>query len=198
MQTIQQTFAGAQTWILNIPGKYFTIIGCTNPVNVQFFKGGSKLSLGTITGLSAGLEVLLGDPSHTDPQDFEFDRVEIGITGADTVTIGIGNGQARYNRSQGNVAITNTAGAFANVNATVTNASAQLVAAKANRRYLLIQNNDATGDIYVRFDGAAATLATGVKIKAGGAYEAQGYVPTGAITAIGSIASNVNIVTVEG
>ena len=195
MQTYTQTFAGAQTWTLNIPGKYFTTLACSNAINVRFFKGGKQLDLGQITGLLAGLEVTLGNISDTVAA---FDRVEVDVTGADTVTVGIGNGQARYNRSQGSVAITNVSGAMTNVQATVTSASATLKAANANRRYLLIQNNDATGDIFVRLDGTAATLTTGVKSPAGGSYELQGFVPTGLITAIGSIASNANIVVVEG
>jgi hypothetical protein len=73
-----------------------------------------------------------------------------------------------------------------------------VLAANANRRYLLIQNNDTAGIIYVRLDGGAATAATGIKIAAGGSYECAGYVPTGAITAIGDIASNANVVAVEG
>ena len=195
MQTYAQTFAGATTWVLNVPGKYFTTLQCSNAINVRFYKGGKQLDLGQITGLLAGLEVMLGEISDTEAA---FTRVEIDVSAADTVTIGIGNGQARYNRSQGSVAVTNVSGAFVNAQKTVTNASATLQAANTARRYLLIQNNDATGDIYVRLDGTAATIGTGVKVAAGASYELQGYVPTGAITAIGSIASNANIVVVEG
>jgi hypothetical protein len=195
MQTYTQTFAGTQTWTMNVPGKYFTTLLCTNPINVRFYKGGKQLDLGQVSGLLAGLEVTLGNLSDTEAA---FDRIEVDVTGADTVQIGIGNGQARYNRSQGSVAITNVNGAFANTQDTVTSASTTIVAANPLRRYLLIQNNDASGDIFVRLDGVAATLTTGVKIPAGGSYELQGYVPTGAVTAIGSIASNANILTVEG
>lgn len=203
MQTYSQTFTGNTTWTLNVPGKYFTTLACSNPINVRFYKGGKQLDLGQISSLLAGLEVTLGNISDTEAA---FDRVEIDVTGNDTVTIGIGNGQARYNRSQGNVqiigtvpvSVSNVSGAFTNAQATVTNASAQIKAANSVRRYMLIQNNDATGDIYVRLDGTASTIGTGVKIPAGGSYELQGFVPTGAITAIGSIASNANVVIVEG
>ena len=195
MQTYSQTFAGSTTWTLNVPGKYFTTLACSNPINVRFYKGGKQLDLGQISQLLAGLEVTLGNISDSESA---FDRIEVDVTGADTVTIGIGNGQARYNRSQGSVAVTNVNGVFVNAQATVTNASAQIKASNINRRYLLIQNNDTSGDIYVRLDGSAATIATGVKVMAGGSYELQGFVPTGAITAIGSIASNINVVVVEG
>jgi hypothetical protein len=195
MQTFTQSFTVSTTWTLNVPGKYFTTLACSNPINVRFYKGGKQLDLGQISQLLAGLEVTLGNIEDTQAA---FDRIEIDVTGTDTVQVGIGNGQARYNRSQGSVAITNVSGAFVNAQKTVTNASATLLAANAARRYLLIQNNDTTGHIFVRLDGAAATTTTGVKIPAGGSYELQGFAPTGAITAIGSIASNANIVTVEG
>ena len=195
MQTFTQTFAGAQTWVLNVPGKYFTTLACSNPVNVRFYKGGKQLDLGQISLLLAGLEVMLGDLKDTEAA---FDRVEVDVTAADTIQIGIGNGQARYNRSQGSVAVTNTAGAFNQAQATVTNASAQLKAANLARRYLLIQNNDASGVVYVTLDGTAATTAKGIKLDPGGSYECQGYAPTGAVFAIGSIASNANVLVLEG
>lgn len=196
MQTFEQTFAGATTWRLDVPGKYFTILECTAAVNVTFFKGGKKLELGQISALLAGLEVTLGE---IDDPESAFDRVEVGMSGANTVKIGIGNGQARYNRSQGSVQITNFNGSVANTAKTVTTTSAQLVAANASRRYLLIQNKDAAGVIYVNFGAGAATTANGVKIAAGGSFSADSsFCPNTAIQAIGDIASNANVVVVEG
>lgn len=104
-----------------------------------------------------------------------------------------------YNKTPvGDVNINNVNGAFSQSQKTVTNASAQLLAANPARRYFLIQNNDASGDVYVTLDGTAATTAKGIKIAAGGSYECQNFNPSGAIFAIGSIASNANVVTVEG
>jgi len=195
MQTYSQTFAGAQTWVMNIPGKYFVLLGCANPCNVRFYHGGKKLELGDITGLLAGLEVTLGELGDTQPA---FERVEIDVTGADTVQIGIGNGQARYNRSQGNVAITNTSGAVTQTAPAVTNASAQLLAAKAGRRLLMIQNKDATGNVYITLNGAAATVGNGIQIAPGSSLILDVYAPTSAINAIGDVANNPNVVVVEG
>jgi hypothetical protein len=84
-----------------------------------------------------------------------------------------------------------------NAQKTVTNASASMVAANATRKYLLIQNKDAAGDIYINF-GAAATMDNGLKIAAGGSFELNSNILTAQIFAIGSIASNANIVVVEG
>lgn len=87
---------------------------------------------------------------------------------------------------------------FANAQKTVTNASGQLLAANAARKYLLIQNNG-SGDVFVRLDGGVATSATGVKLLAGGgSLELSTVVPSAAITAIGSIASNPDVLAVEG
>lgn len=103
MQTFTQTFAGAQTWVMNIPGAYFVTLQCTNPINVRLFKGGKKLDLGDMTGLLAGLEIgPLVEPGQIGYK-FAFDRVEIDVTGADTIKIGIGNGAARYARLNGSM-----------------------------------------------------------------------------------------------
>lgn len=191
MQTFKQTFAAPTIWELNISGSYFSTLECTNPVNVRFYKGGTLLDLGNIQGLLAGLEVF----------GVDFDRVQIDVTGADTVQIGIGNGQARYNRINTNTTITNnrqpSSAAFVNTQKTVTDASAQLLAANATRQYLLIQNKDAAGNVYIVF-GAAATVAAGIKITPGGSFEIPNTQSTGAIFAIGDIANNANVVVVEG
>lgn len=194
MQTISQTFAAPQVWTLYMAGKYFTVIGADAPVNVRFFKSGKKLDLGDISGVLGGLEVTLGDMHDTEPA---FDQVQLDVP-AGAVSIGIGNGQARYNRQNATVQITNTGGAMANAQATVTNASTQLLVANATRRYVLIQNKDAIGNIWVNLGGATATQANGIKIPPGGNIEVAWFAPTSAITAIGDLASNANIVVVTG
>lgn len=101
MQTYSQTFAGATTWQLNIAGSYFVTLQCTNSINVRLYRGGKKLDLGDMAGLLAGLEI--GPLPSLDGFPFAFDRVEIDVTGADTIKVGVGNGQARYNRANGTV-----------------------------------------------------------------------------------------------
>lgn len=210
MQTYSQTFTGSSTWKLNIPGSYFTILATTLGVNVRFYRAGKLLDLGTISNLLAGLEVqpnsrrswLEAIRAIIRGQDlafesFTFDTIEIDALGADTITIGIGNGDSRYNRSQGNVAITSSVApigsAFTPAAATVTTASAVLLAANASRKYLLIQNQDATGDIYIQPQAAAATANSAcIKIPAGNYWEPL-VAPVGEIRAIGSIASNANV-----
>jgi hypothetical protein len=89
-------------------------------------------------------------------------------------------------------------GSFANTAATVTNASAQLVAANSARTYLLIQNKDASGNIFVNFGSAAATVANGIKIGPGGNFEMSQNQSTQDLQCIGDMASNTNILVVEG
>lgn len=198
MQTYSQTFATATTWELNTPGKYFATLECTKPVNVRFYQGGKLLDLGEIRGLMSGLEVTLGEINNQAPA---FDRVQIDVQAGDTVKIGIGNGQARYNRGAATVTVSQNSQTqsanFDNQAKTVTNASAVLLAANPVRQYLLVQNNDPSGVVYLAF-GKTATLAAGLRVIAGGSFELVGTVTTQAVHAIGSAANNPNIVTVEG
>lgn len=172
------------------PGDFFRLMAATDTINVSYYKNGAEIT--EANNVSVGYA-----ERFTEEQ---FDRISIFSTNAQTITIAtrLGNEVWYDTPPNGQVTVTNVSGAFANVQKTVTSSSTSMLTAKPSRRYLLIQNNDATGDIYVRLDGTAATLTTGVKIPAGGSYEVTGYVPTGAITAIGSIASNANIVVVEG
>lgn len=88
--------------------------------------------------------------------------------------------------------------AFTQAQKTVTNASTQMLAANAARAYLLIQNNDAAGIVYVTLNGTAATVLNGIKLAPGASLEIQGHCPSGAINAIGSIATQSNVIAVEG
>ena len=196
MQTYQQTFASAKTWELNVSGSYFATLECTQTVNVRFYKGGTLLDLGEIKALAAGLEVTMGIGGSA-----AFDRVQVDVKAGDTVKIGIGNGQARYNRGAATVTVSQNkqpqSALFDNLQKTVTNASAVLLAANPARQYLLIQNKDTAGNLYVSF-GKAATVDNGVRIIPGGAFELVGTQTTQAMHCLGDIASNANVTTVEG
>lgn len=199
MQTYTQTFAVATTWKLNVPGKYYTTLACTLPINVRFYLGGKKLDLGDISGLLAGLEVgPLADLNGPNA----FDRVEIDVQAGDTVSIGIGNGQARYNRASTSATITQNkapqTGAIVHTKQNVTNVSGALLAANSARQYLLVQNQDATGNVFLKFAAAATADAASIKIPPGGNYEMNGVIATQALNAIGDVAANGNVLTVEG
>lgn len=176
------TAGGSQ--IILVESAYFRIMTATGPVDVI------GDTFGTLPAVQAGQGM----------QNTPYKRLTLrDASGApNSGTILCSGDLFIDNRTIGNVAITNINGAFTQAQATVTNASGQLLAAKANRRYLLVQNNDASADVYVTLDGTAATTAKGIKIAAGGSLELQGFVPIGQVNAIGSVASNANVVTVEG
>jgi|GEM_PF-2900777 len=136
---------------------------------------------------------------------FQFRTVELSPVAGAVGEFRVGSG--RFNSSRflltgqptTNIAATVPARAsFTQTLRTVTNATTNLAAANPARDYLLIQNNDATGWITVSFGAAAAVLGTGIRIAAGGFWEFDSAVPTDAVQAIGSAASNPNIVVVEG
>lgn len=92
----------------------------------------------------------------------------------------------------GAVAMTQTANA-------VGVASAQLVAANASRRLLMIQNNDAAADVFLDVTGAAAVLNQGVKLGPGDSLTLDVWTPSAAVFAIASVATAAGaVVVVEG
>lgn len=103
--------------------------------------------------------------------------------------------ESSAHRLQVDANIVQVASPATNAQITVTNASQSFLAANTARKYLLIQNKDSTGKIYVSF-GSAATVANGVEIPAGGNYEPN-YAMSSEIFIIGDIASNANVVIVS-
>lgn len=171
-------------------GDFFRLMQATANVTVDFYRNGAEIAEAANVGVGYAERFT----------ESEFDRIAVTSATAQTIQIAtrLGNEISYDTPPVGNVAITNVSGAFTQATGTVTNASAQLVAARSTRRYLLIQNKDPSGEIYLNLTGAAATVAGGVLIPAGGSYELQGFANTQAITAIGSIASNANVIIVEG
>ena len=167
-------------------GQFFRIISALGTVNVNTANANLK-----------GLNV--GDGQEKTPFDFILFTDTTGAT--NTVKVVVAD-QAFLNSPQNNTAITvnktTISASFANTQKTVTNASTQLLAANTARQYLLIQNNDSTGIIYVTFGAAAATLTNGIRILPGGFWEWDSTVSNQALQVIGSIATQSNIVTVEG
>lgn len=66
----------------------------------------------------------------------------------------------------------------------LTNVNQQILAANANRKYLIIQNNDVSAVMRVNIAGNAATVAQGFRIPAGGTFEFENFNVTGAINCI--------------
>jgi hypothetical protein len=179
------TLTAGQTYRLQVQGEYFKITSASGPVDIVS-------NFGRLDGMQTG-QGLENTPFN--------DLVFTNASGAsNTVKVLIGD-QNFIDAMSGNMSIINNiapqSSSFVNLQKTVTNASALLLAANPARENLLIQNNDGAGYIYVSF-GAAATLLNGIKIGPGGSYEQTQTISTQDIYCIGSLASNANVVTVEG
>lgn len=170
---------------------FFRLLGADFPdVSIFFYRNGAEVS--RVLNVGAG---------YAERFDSPFDKVTISsVAGGEISYVTKMGGDVTYDTPpNGDVTVTNTSGPVANTQKTVTNASTQLLAAKAGRRYLLIQNKDAAGIVYISFGAGAATAANGLKIGPGGSYSADAnYCPDNEIRAIGDIASNANVVVIEG
>ena len=187
VEIVSAGFAAGDARVFALGGSFFELIDCPNPVDVLLVdRHGAQR--GQMKSAEASFSL----------RGTEFQEIQIRSATAQTIRFAYGTGEVGTRRTVGTVSVSNWQGAFTQAQATVTNASAALLAANTARRYLLIQNNDLSGDIFVTLDGTAATTAKGVKIAPGGFYELHGYQPTGQIFAIGSIASNANVVVVGG
>lgn len=152
----------------------------------------------TFEGRDSGFKVTLEQGDSVRLKEFQAVIVSHGDAAEQTVTFYVGNGES-LDSSQvgGSVQISNVNGSFTQPQASVTNAVSTLLAANAARRYLLIQNNDASAVLRVTVDGSAPSATKGFRIAAGDSLEIHSYSPTGAIkgfmeTATGT-ANNVEI-----
>lgn len=170
---------------------FFRVLVAPRPdLTVIFMRGGAEV--GRAENIGAG---------YAENMAPAFDRIRIMSAAGGTVAFVTRlSGEVRYDTPpNGQVTVTNTSGPVENSQKTVTNASAQLLAAKAGRRYLLIQNKDAAGAVYISFGAGAATTASGLKIAPGGSFAADAnFCPDNEIQAIGDIANNANVVVIEG
>lgn len=187
IEIISAVFAAGDSRLWQISGQYFELIDCPDPVDVV---------LSDLNGAQRGLMRQAEASFHLRNTDFR--TVQISSATAQTVRFAYGSGEGGTRRTSGTVQLAGEQGAYTQAAATVTNASAQLVAANTNRRFLLVQNKSQTGTLYLNLAGAAATVGNGVLIGPGDSIELDAYCPTGAVFAIGDIASNPDVVVVEG
>jgi hypothetical protein len=201
LPTTIYTIALPANGVLRLPlqGEYFKILQATGNVKVL-------ADWGTLDSLTAG-QGLEKSPFNylefTDktgaPNTIKFlvgDRNFIdGLTGNVVVTSGnitVGGTVAVSNFPATSAPSVPQSGNFGAYGSSIGNSSGLVANANGARQYLLIQNRDGAGNIYLTF-GVAATVATGIKIPPGGSYEPTGIVTTQAIYGIGDIASNTNV-----
>lgn len=189
MTTRNETFNGLREFPLT--GVYFELLSTVNAVDVTAYAQDGRV-LSSEKAVQAGFWI---DRRNKEP----FVRIEI-TTGASEAVKFLATDGMSGNRSVPST-ISSTVFPIGNTHVqakkTVTNASASMLAANASRRYLCVQNQDATGNIYIRTDGAAAVAdASCVKIGPGQMWEPL-VPPLGAVFAIGDIASNANVMALE-
>lgn len=187
MKTLNITFLAGQRIQLELIGNYVQLLETSSGVDIDFLRDGGVFA--------QALNMEFGFASKPDKK---FTALAFTSAGAQTIKIAVGSGDGSYNRSSGVVSIIGQQGAATQAQATVTNASQLLLAANGLRKALYVENNDAAGDIFVTIDGTAATAAKGKKIPPGGYWMFDAWNPNAAIYAIGSIASNANVVVIEG
>lgn len=162
----------------------FKILQSTGLVDV-------RSSFGKVSGLGAG-QGLKNTP-------FTYLEIYDASGAANTVKLVVGGGDQFVDSNSGSVSVSsNKMPVIAGVTetlATVTSAGGLARAANTGRSYLMIQNNDASGSVFLKF-GSAATVGS-FKIPPGGFLEMLAPC-TDAIYMIGSIASNPNVVILEG
>lgn len=179
------TVPASGSYRLMVQGDYFKILAASGAVDVLG-------NWGRLSGLTAG--------QGLEESPFQSLLFTDKTGGPNVLRVVIGD-QKFIDGVSGSAAISSNVvarvGGMTHTSVTVTNASAQHVAANAARQYIAVQNRDVSGILYLRF-GAAATTATGILIPPGQSYESGAVVSTQAVHIIGSIASNANVLIVEG
>jgi hypothetical protein len=177
-----ETFAAGVPIEFVIPGDFFFLESVpAGSVNVIFYRNAGRVAEGELLAATSGWK---SKPAGG------YDRVEITSTVNQNVAFHIVKGQVDVNTFSG---LVNLAGvAHTRAAKQVTNASQQILAANALRKYLLVQNIDPVTNLYLRADGTAATADnSSLKIPPGGVWEPQPP-PTGEVRGIMDAATAVN------
>lgn len=148
---------------------------------------------------SSAVDLIIENPENGEKievsqgDDFQFDRFSsLRIShsdGADQaikliISTGKRAGSAKVGGAISLANLPAVNGAFTQGRVSLTNVNQAIIAAKATRRYLLIQNNDAAAIMRVTLDGTAATASAGFRVQPGAVMEIPNFAVTGAINAI--------------
>lgn len=177
MKQITLKIAAGQAEDIAVVGDYVRIHSTSVQVRVE----------DDANGVDATIEQ--GDALNLRP--FSRLRVSHADAAEQTVTLLIGNGtSADSSKVGGAVAVSSmpaTAQAMTQSAPAVGLASAQILAAKEDRRFLMLQNTHASAKIHVNLTGAAAAAANGIMLSPGASLVLDVCVPSGAITAISDV-----------
>lgn len=186
MLTINTTITAGQTIKFTDQGNFLRVMSAAAALTVRTYQTGRVLT--ESVGVGAGYAEEFSD---------YFNEVEVYSATTQAIQLVIRLGSKVYFDAPptGNVSVTNiphvivdsmpaSNGAFTQGRSSVSNTNTQILAANTNRKYLLIQNNDAGQVLRVTVDGNAATTTTGFRVAAGGVFEIPNYAVTGAINVI--------------
>jgi hypothetical protein len=185
MKTISITFAAGQTIKFDLLGNYFQVLETTSGIDIGFIRDGAVFA-------------------EAKNMEFGFaSRPEGGFTGliftsalAQTIKIVVGLGDGSYIRSSGSVQVIGNQGAFNQVAATVGIAAGWFVNTNPNRKFLMIQNNHATSNIYVSVSNSFS-MAAALKVAPGATLVFDTYCPTGYVMGQSDVVNSA-VVVVEG
>ncbi len=163
----------------------------TDDVTVIFYRQGVEIARAENMGAGYGERFT----------DGAFDSVRVTSTagGAVRFVMRLGS-EVRYDTPpNGLVTVTNTGGAYTrgSIAAQDATTAGTLFTANASRRMLAVQNLSASVAIRLRVDGTAPTTSTGIRIAAGGYWEAPAYCATGAVKVIAE-SGTANVEGLEG
>lgn len=170
-----------------------------NYIRVKTFAFPEGIDIDTEDEQGAGLDFNLVEGEDVLLEDSEFKRLRItNKAGSETNIVLLVGKNVKVNSAKvsGSVSVTTIVPSRSTVTqsqVTVTSTAAQLIAANSVRSYLMIQNRDAVGNIYLNFS-TTATIANGFKLGPGESFVAESNMFTSAVSAIGDLASNPNVV----
>lgn len=189
LQTIEQTLTAGAELKQHTQARYLRILSGQD-LDISILKNGAVV--GYAEGVNAGFFVKAAEV---------FDELRILSAAGQVVKFALGNaevGSADSVSVSGAVSITHPVTTFTQTAQAITGASAQLLAANASRKFLMIQNRDLAVTAYLNFAGAAATVAGGVKLAPGASILFDACTPSAAVFVIGSAAGSVDLVALEG
>jgi hypothetical protein len=191
---LNQSLAAGEAVDIKDTGNYFRYMSGSATLDLIFYRNGKSIS--------ESIGVTQGYAERFNSESFDALKIINRSGTAQTIVCLTRNGNDVFfdRPPTGSVTITNTAGAFVQTAPAVGNTSGALVAAKSNRRYLLIVNQHATESIHLEMDGTTAVIGSSLILGPGDSFSMENFCTTSAVNAIAvnAIAANGGIVVLEG
>lgn len=163
MRTVEINFTAGETH--QFPGgNFFMILEAPSPVDVQFFRHGAPVDDKAL-GVEAGF---IAQPKRPEKGGLAFDSVEVTSATTQTVKVVISQGEGRYQRLIGEVAVKKDTGLQSSPDYSLNAAAGTnyVKASNANRRAILITNlagNTAT----IRVGDSSVNVSRGTPVAPG-------------------------------